>query len=53
MSDEAKALRALLEEQELCRNRMGDTKKYPDIDKQYLEIVKAINALAAALPPAP
>ncbi len=48
MSDEAKVLRALLEEQELCRNRMGDTNKYPDIAKQYLDIVKAVNALAAA-----
>jgi len=50
MSEEAKALRKLLEQQELCRNRLGDTNKYPDIAEQYLETVKAINALAAALP---
>lgn len=49
MSDESKVLRALLEEQELCRNRMGNTNRFPDIDKQYLETVAAINALAAAL----
>lgn len=50
MSEQTKPLRALLEEQELCRNRLGDTERYPDIEKQYLEIVAAINAMAAALP---
>ncbi len=53
MSDLSKLLRELLEEQELCRNRLGDTEKYPDIGEQYLATVSAINAMASVTPPTP